>query len=210
MSFVDPEQNRLYQSSNDLHPSHWEALARRDPVEAARAAGARWDGGRFRLRLLGRELVVDPGAPGVAFASRPGRPVGYQRGLVAVAYLAGAVDVPCRGDWVAFRELPGGDAFFRGPHAVATPRLEAAFGRTPGGLLDAARALGGAPVGAADAAVELPALPRIPLRVLLWGATEEFGASANLLTDGRAHLHLALDGLWALSNVAIADLVRDR
>jgi hypothetical protein len=117
------------------------------------------------------------------------------------------MDAPPRGEWVAFRELPGGDAFFRGPHSLATPRLARAFGAAPERLMDAARRLGGVPAAAGDAAADLPALPRIPLRALVWAATEEFGATASLLTDARAHLHVPLDVLWALTNVAIADLV---
>jgi hypothetical protein len=160
------------------------------------------------VQMLGRALRVEPVARTVSHAEDPGRPVGFQRGLVAVAYLSGALEAPPKDEWVAFRELPGGDAFFRGPHSLATPRLEETFGGDPAQLEHAARALGGRPVAGADAAAEVPALPTIPLKVLVWGKTEEFPASATLLTDARAHLHLALDVLWALSNVAIADLVK--
>jgi hypothetical protein len=118
------------------------------------------------------------------------------------------MDVPASGSWVAFRELPGGEAFFRGPHSLATPRLVGAFGEDPMRVFASARALGGRPgAGAAAATADLPALPRIPLRVLVWAGTEEFAAEAALLVDSRAHLHLALDVLWALSNVAVADLL---
>ncbi|GAB4260541.1 MULTISPECIES: DUF3786 domain-containing protein [Deferrisoma] len=205
---LNPEENRLYARAEDLHPAHWERLAARDPGEAARAAGARWDGGRFLLPLLGRTVAVDPSARTVGFEGDPGRPVGYQRALVAVAYLAGALEAPLRGEWVRFRDLPGGDAFFRGPHALPLPRLVEAFGAGPRGLLSAAAALGGRPVEGADAAAEVPALPRVPVRVLVWGAAGEFAPSATLLTDARSHLHLALDVLWALANVTVADLVR--
>ncbi|MEW6490880.1 MAG: DUF3786 domain-containing protein, partial [Thermodesulfobacteriota bacterium] len=180
---------------------------RRPAADAARAGGATWDGEIFTLPFLGKEIRVAPRARTVSWATDLGRPIGYQRALVAVAYLAGAVEAPPRGEWVAFRELPGGEAFFRGPHGLPTPRLETAFGRRPGDLLAAARSLGGTASPGADAAAELPALPRIPLQVLLWAAAEEFPASASLLVDARAHLHLALDVLWALANVAIADLV---
>lgn len=209
MEHADPEQNPLYSRAEDLHPLHWENLGRLPAADAARAAGAAWDGEAFSLPFLGKDLRVDPRARTVSWAADPDRPFGYQRALVAVAYLAGAVEAPPREEWIAFRELPGGDAFFRGPHSLPTPRLEAAFGSRPEGLLAAARALGGTASPGADAAAELPALPRIPLRALLWAATEEFPASASLLVDARAHLHLALDVLWALANVAIADLVRE-
>lgn len=209
MEHADPEQNPLYSRAEDLHPLHWENLGRRPAADAARAAGATWDGEIFTLPFLGKEVRVAPRARTVSWAAGPNRPIGYQRALVAVAYLAGALEAPPRGEWVAFRELPGGEAFFRGPHSLPTPRLETAFGRRPGGLLAAARSMGGTASPGADAAAELPALPRIPLQVLLWAAGEEFPASASLLVDARAHLHLALDVLWALANVAIADLVRE-
>ncbi|MFU8856068.1 MAG: DUF3786 domain-containing protein [Deferrisomatales bacterium] len=210
MGNTDPETNPLYARAEDLHPSHWERLGRRPPAEASQAAGAEWDGESFSLPLLGHRLRVFPARRTVAWQEEAERPVGYQRALVAVAYLAGAVDAPVRGDWVAFRELPGGEAFFRGPHSLATPQLEQAFGARPGELVRAAEALGGAPAPGADKAADIPALPRIPLRALLWAADPEFPASAALLVDARAHLHVALDVLWALSNLAVADLVRHR
>ena len=208
MANLDPEGNRLYEKAGDLHPYHWEALARRDPAEAARAAGASWDGKRFALPFLGALVRVEPGARAVAFGADANREPGYQRALVAVAYLAGAVDAPPKGEWVALRQLPGGDAFFRGPHSPATPRLERAFGRRPEALADAAARLGGRSVAAGDAAAELDALPKIPLRFVLWAGTDEFPPAATVLTDARAHLHLPLDVLWALTNVAIAEVVR--
>jgi hypothetical protein len=225
VTHLDPEENRLYEKASHLHPLHWEALARRDPAEAARAAAASWDGRRFRLPFLGAVLLVEPGTRAVIFEAAPAHPVlrvmqpiqglaepdrepGYQRALVAVAYLAGAVDAPPRGVWAALRELPGGDAFFRGPHSPATPRLVEAFGRRPEGLAEAAARLGGRSVAAGDAAADLDALPRIPLRFVLWAGTDEFPPAATVLADARAHLHLPLDVLWALSNVAIADLTR--
>lgn len=210
MANADPEQNSLYRTADDLHRLHWETLRQRNSEEAARAAGAQPAGEGFLLDLLGRRLRIEPAGQRILFEGDPHREVGYQRALVAVAYLCGALEAPPRGEWMAFRELPGGDAFFRGPHSLATPRLATAFGSEPRLLLEAARRLGGVPAPGADAAVDLPALPRIPLRILVWGATAEFPASATLLTDARAHLHLALDVLWALSNVAIADLVQVR
>lgn len=204
---ADPEENPLYRTSRDLHGLHWEALRRRPREEVCAAAGAEADGDAYVLGLLGRSLRVDPQARCVTWAAGSGADAGYQRALVAVTYLAGALEIPPRGEWVAFRELPGGDAFFRGPHSLATPRLERAFGGAPARLVEAAAALGGTPAEAGDAAADLPALPRISVRAVLWAESEEFPAAASLLTDARAGLHLPLDVLWALANVAVSDLV---
>ena len=205
---LDPEDNPLYATSDRIHPLHWEALRRREPGEVARAAGADWHEGAYLLPLLGRELIVSPGEGVVRFA-KGGRTAGYQRGLVALTYLGGAMEAPCSGQWVAFRQLPGGHAFFRGPHAVAADRLARAFGARPRDLPAAAAALGGSEVEGGDAAAEVPALPRIPLKAVLWAGSAEFGASAALLVDSHAHLHVPLDILWALSNVTIDDLVEE-
>lgn len=201
-------RSALYLRADELKPAHWEALRGREPEEAAQAAGARWDGEAFQLDVLGRTLRVDPRGGRVLFADDPEEEAGFERALVAVTCLGGALEAPLKGEWVSFRELPGGDAFFRGPHSVATIRLERAFGSRPEILRAAGRRLGGAEVSGADVAVELPALPRVPLRALVWGETLEFSARASLLTDGRAHLQLPLATLWALSNVAISDLVK--
>jgi len=204
---VNPEENRLYASPKDLHPFHWERLAERDPEEAARAAGAAWDGTRFRLPFFDGALLLTPATKDVAFDGPGERRAGYQHALIGVAYLKGAMEADPSGTWASFRELPGGEAFFRGPHALNTPFLEAVYGADPARLVDAGRSLGGKETSGGDAAVTLPALPRIPLLAILWGAGE-FPASAQLLVDARAHLHLPLDVLWALTNVAIAELVK--
>lgn len=207
MANVNPEDNRLYASPDDLHRLHWERLAARDPEEAARAAGASWDGKRFRLPLLDGFLVIDPKHRSVRFEGEEKRRAGYQHALIGVIYLYTAVEAEPSGRWAAFRELPGGEAFFRGPHSLNTLFLEAAYGTDPDALAAAGETLGGRRVEGGDVAVELTALPRVPLRVLLWKAGE-FPASSQLLVDARAHVHLPLDVLWALSNVVIAELVK--
>lgn len=209
MSSLAPEKNPLYTTADQLHPSAWEELCARPPNEAAADAGAEWDGEAFHLSLLGRVVRVAPGSRRVEFLAAPGHAVGYQRGLVATTYLSRALPVEPRGLWMTFRELPGGDGFFRGPHSLATRELERCFGTAPRRLTEAAALLGGHACDGGDAAAQLPALPRVPLRALLWAGTEEFPAAANLLIDARAYLHLPLDVLWALSNLAIADLVRN-
>lgn len=210
MSNADPAGNPLYAKAENLHAFHWEVLGRRPPGEVLAAAGVTARGHTYLLSLLGRVLAINPERRQVLFEDDPDREVSYQRALVGVSYLSLAMEVPPAGRWVAFRELPGGEAFFRGPHSLATPKLEEVYGDDPGGLLRSGAPVGGRPCEGAEAGLDVAAVPRIPLRVLLWARTEEFPARAQLLTDARAHLHLPLDVLWALTNVAVGDLVRER
>lgn len=209
MSNVDPEANALYARAENLHPHHWRRLAARAPEEAARAARAVWDGEAFTLSVLGRALKVDPARHLVVWGDT-GASTGYQRALVAVHFLATALDAEGAEQFVAFRELPGGDAFFRGPHALNTPALEAVFGNDVEGFYQAAEGVGGRVVENHPPTVDFPALPTIRMRAFLWPADEEFAATAGLLIDSRCSLHLPLDVLWALANVAVTDLVRKK
>ncbi|RJX29649.1 MAG: DUF3786 domain-containing protein [Desulfarculus sp.] len=206
---VDPGENQLFRWADQLPPALWEDLAARPPSEAAQATGALWQDGRFELCLLGRALAVDPAQRRVWRLDQPERPVSFQSGLVLVSTLSRSRGVPPAGRLVTPQELPGGAQFFQGPHAINKKPLAKRFGRDPQGLLDRALALGGEKVEGADVAVRVPGLPMIPLYALLWAGDEEFGPRAVVGLDAYAHHHLALDGLWALTNLMVHRLVQE-
>jgi hypothetical protein len=205
---VDVDEIPLFRYADQLPPQLWDDLDARPRDEAAQAAQAQWDDRRFTLPLLGRDYLVDPEARSVHEAERPDHRVSFQTGLVLVSTLGRAIDAPVAERMVTPQELPGGSQFFAGVHAVPVSRLEERFGSDPNALLPAAEKLGGGPWEGADAAVFVPGIPRIPLYVLLWGADQEFEARAVVGMDARAHMHLALDGILALTTLLIAKLVR--
>ncbi|MBI5524136.1 MAG: DUF3786 domain-containing protein [Desulfarculus sp.] len=205
---ANPEEITLFRWADQLPEALWDDLAARPLVEAAQACGAELEGRSLRLPLLGGAYLVDVAARRVLEAGQPDRRLGFQTGLVLVSHLARALGVPPAGRLVTPQELPGGSLFFTGPHAVATAALERRFGHDPQGLLAAAQALGGQPYpGAAEVAAMVPGLPMLPLYVLLWPADEEFGARAVVALDAHAHHQLALDGLWALTNLLVGGLL---
>lgn len=198
---LDPEKNRLYAKAADLHPFHWEKLAARNWEEAARAAGAALEGGRYFLRLAGSDLAVDPERREVSLIADPRKDPGYQRALVAVACLANAIDAPPSDTLVSPRELPGGHGFFRGPHAIPTAPVAGRFRTDAEGFLLAGERLGGARTQGGDAAFSLRLLPKIPAKVILWLSDGEMESEAAILVEARSHLFLPLDVLWAALNV---------
>ncbi|MCA1988173.1 MAG: DUF3786 domain-containing protein [Desulfarculus sp.] len=207
MTRAEPEENRLFRWADQLPAALWDDLAARSGSDAAEAASARQDDGRFHLPLLGRVYLVDANARQVREEARPHHRVDFQTGLVLVSHLARARGVPPAGRMVTPQELPGGGLFFTGPHAVNTKALEARFGSDPQALVRRAAALGGVPdqVGG-DLAVRLAGLPRLPLYVLLWVGDAEFPARAVVGLDANAHHQLALDGIWALTNLMVGRL----
>jgi hypothetical protein len=205
---VEVDEIPLFRWADQLPPELWDDLDARPRQEAAQAAQGRWDGACFTLPLLGRDYLVDPAARAVREVERPQYRPSFQTGLVLVSHLALASDVPEAGNMVTPQELPSGSQFFTGVHAVPVGRLAERFGNEPQALLPAAQNLGGGPWQGADVAVMVPGVPRIPLYVLLWAADEEFDARAVVGLDSRAHMHLALDGILALTSLLITKLTR--
>lgn len=205
---LNPEESTLYAKGSDLHAYHWEKLAQRAPEEAARAAGAQLDGGAFALAVCGAQVVVDPSARRVFRPENPTGEVGYQRALAAVVALYASLDAPESGRLVSPRELPGGQGFFRGPHAVPDEVIAKAFGADLAAFKRASLCLGGVEAAGGDASYLFRLLPKIPAQALLWLGDAELEAKAALLVDSRSNLSLPLDVLWAALNVLASDLVR--
>lgn len=208
MTALDPGEVRLFRYADQLPEALWNDLEARDPIEAAASCDAFLEAGRFRLSLFSRDYIIDPAEHTIAEALRPEHKSSYQTGLVLITALAKAQNIPQSGRMITPGELPGGRMFFAGPHELPTAPIAERFGSDAPGLIAAAATMGGREIEeSADAAVFIPALPRVPMWLLLWEGDEEFEARAVMGIDDRAHYHLALDAVWAMCNVLTGRLV---
>jgi uncharacterized protein DUF3786 len=186
----------------------WERLAAAEPAEVSANAAVDWDETHrtYRVRMAGAWYSVVPDARQVANCDDPDAATGLPEHLALVLYLVGAKRIEPAGRWVKPESLPSGAFFFRGPHVMPTGKLAHAFCDDPSRLVRAAAALDGQPLGMADAAVIIAALPRVPMALAVWGADDEFGAEASVLVDPTASEHLSLDAIWALGGHVIKRL----
>ncbi len=165
------------------------------------------DGSSFRLPVLGSHYVIDP-AEGIVRREADGGRASFHGHLASVNYLLRAQDQPLAGEWVSEQQFPTGPLFFRGPHLLPSRKLEERFGADRPAFEAAGEALAGRPVGHGDAATELPLFPRLPVRVVLWLADEEFPARASFMFDRTADQHLLLDGIWSATHVVVEHMLR--
>lgn len=186
----------------------WSDLAGRPPQQAADAVGAVWDGSTFNVPLVGVGHTVRPSDQRIIRTNEAGHRVSYQTGMVLLATLAMSSGVPPSGRMVVPQELPGGRMFFTGAHALATKPLEKSFEKDADRLIERALDLGGAFVEGADVAIRVPGLPYVPLYVLLWRGDKEFSVRAVIGIDDRAHFHLDLASVFALTNILVSRLCR--
>lgn len=160
------------------------------------------------MPLVGIEHTVDPVRRRITRIKEPDYPVSYQSGVVLLTTLVLSSGVPPSGRMTVPQELPGGRMFFTGAHAVATEPLARAFETDPERLVDRALGAGGRIITGADVAIRVPGLPFVPLYVLLWKGDEGLPPRAVVGIDDRAHFHLDLAGIFALTNILVSRLCK--
>ena len=191
---------------------HWEVLAAADPEDVVQRSGCRIapGGEGYLVHFLDRRYLVRPDARTVEPAD-PGdrRPVDFETGLVLLVYLAYAKDVPLTGKWITEKNLPTGELFFRGLHALPTRELAERFADCPRSLVEVAERIGGREVlGPADVTLEITPLPRVPVRIQLWARDDEFDAHATILFDASIQEQLALDAIGSMVGRLVKYLCR--
>jgi hypothetical protein len=173
-----------------------EAVAGIDLEAAARRVGARFDGGRLTLKVLGKDFSVD--RRGDFHADIHVNP------WVAIPFLThilhGEGIAPC-GRWVSFRELKGG----RERYPLFRKRCEEAMQQVadayPALFDDMVHLFGGrqvAPELRSDISVVLAPLPRVPVMVCYWKPAEGMASSLNVCFDATADRNLDIGGVFAL------------
>ena len=196
-----------------IHEVLWERLASLAPADVIRRTGACHDfaRGHYTLPLIDRHVRVDPASRTMEWHDRShqaeGAP-GYNAALATAVYLIEAKESAPAGEWVTAESLPSGAFFFRGPHTIPTAEPAHKFGHDPNAFLMAGTRLGGQSVEWGDACIEIPVLPRIAVRLVLWLGDGEFPARATMLFDSLVDEHMPLDALYCMARHLVSAFLR--
>lgn len=172
-----------------------------DPEEVTQRTGCEFDRttNRYFLSVWGHGYGVDlthhtiePKAPG----SETYHEYLY---LFILHYLMKSKNIPLSGEWVSEKDIPGGAAFFRGPHTIPTALVTAAVKDDLTLFAKKCEKLAGSPIDLADAAYRFDITPTIPVAVLYWQGDDDFPSEARLLFDKTIQEHLPLDIIYALA-----------
>jgi hypothetical protein len=175
-------------------------LADRDPRELAARAGCAYDpeSGCFELRVYGKLFAAsfpDLAVHELAADHHLGQI--WLRVLLA-HYFRTADGAPLTGDWVSFRELPGGLMYGVAFQGYSGNELARWLGPDFAKLREIAPRLGGQPLTFGDYAFRMDVLPRVPIAIVCDAGDDEFPASARLLFDRAAPHYLPTDALATL------------
>jgi hypothetical protein len=159
-----------------LAAESYEGLLARSGFEPA-------EGGGLRIPFLDR--VYRLSHPGLEFsdASADAKEIPLQEQVLILHYLQGDPQAGVSGEWVAYREIPGASFYFGVFVKRALDPLKKVFGENTEGFGRAAGRLRVKAVGLGDAGFEFRVFPKVPVRVILYAADEEFPAEANILFD---------------------------
>ena len=119
---------------------------------------------------------------------------------------ANAKPTPETGRLISFKQLTGGEAYFKAFTEHAIQPLVTTFSPEPQILVKAAKLLGGTPQSYGDYSVKIFSLPQVPLTIILWTKSAEFSASANILFDSNANSCLTTEELAGLSGLTLTRL----
>jgi hypothetical protein len=207
---VDPNTVSRFRNSEHIPDHYWQELSALDPDDVCQRAIVSFQAGRgFQILFLNQVVVCHPEATLIRRMDSPEKPLSFQEYLVLLVYLLKVQDKPLDEKKVSERELPGGELFFRGPHALLKQPLEKKFAQDPQGFLQSGLDLGGRETGHGDASFELRVLPRIPVEYILYVEDKEFPSQISINFDSSISQHLPLDVIWALINLTSLRLTQN-
>ena len=155
-------------------------FAEADPMEMSRRSGVPFDrDGFFRLTLMGREVSVS--WPGMEAAYEDGTPAAANIRILLGRLLLGGMLISSKGEMKAYNEFPWGNVYLQQFRGRCVMRLAGSYGRNIGKFREACGSLGGVPVTGGDAAYDVPFLPKLTVRLILWEGDDEFPPSAQAL-----------------------------
>jgi hypothetical protein len=118
-------------------------------------------------------------------------------------YLIHVRDIPLSHKLIQPVNIRGGEAFFRGSHALPLENLAQRYGDGEAAFLNTGESLCAALLSYGDASLKLFPFPRIPVFLILWLKDEEYPPRADLLFDSTCEVQVPLDIIWSIAMVSL-------
>ena len=181
-----------------------------DLEEQARRGGFSCEGlsgGRCRLSIpcFGDRLTI--GLPGGKM-DVPARIDSLSLRVLALRYIKLSCGEPESGDWIAYRDLPGGRFYAATLVPTVEQPLARQFGMSRGSLGEVSGELGGEAADYGDEAYIYRPFPRTPLLLVLHWGDEEFPPDSRILFDRCCSHYLNTDDLKILATQLAAYLLK--
>ena len=128
--------------------------------------------------------------------------------ILILHYLIKSKGYPLKGEWINFRQVPGGSSYYSAFVKRSQKPLLDFFGNRLELLEKAAHYLGGEETHYGDRAVIIPTLPRVPIVLVFWSGDEEFQTEASILFDATIPAYLPTEDIAVLSQQTVFKLIK--
>ena len=153
-----------------------------DPQEASARTGAAFDGEAFTLRLVNAEYritwprytITADREDAFALKSLPGQ-------TFLLRWLLEGKQVPARGQFKTFREMPWGELYIQPFTGRCLTRAAFTFGTKVQKFAAAMEKLGARKLPHGDAGYELELLPGYAMQLIVWEGDDEFPPNSQIL-----------------------------
>lgn len=181
---------------------YFQELADQDPrAVCGRITGCRYDAADkcYTLPVWGDEYVLWPHQGKIyRAAGEPPDPHELFYFFI-IYYMLRAEKIQVADQWISEKDMPGGVAFFRGPHEIPTRLISRRFGNNIEAFNQRCRLLHGTPQDMGDAAFRFEITPDIPVAVLYWAGDDDFPSEAKVLYDKTLSGRLPLDVVFSMA-----------
>lgn len=160
---------------------HYKAVfAAADPAALAERSRVPYADGKFSLTLLGRPVTVSWPDMVSRFSDDGTETASNTRILLARLLLEGAL-TPAKGLFLAYTDMPWGNVYAQQFRGRCILRMAGTYGSNLPGFEKAAASVAGVAAESGDRSFDLPFLPGLTVRLILWEGDEEFPAQAQIL-----------------------------
>lgn len=152
----------------------------------------------YRIKLPEGEVMFFTGAGDVPARDK----------ILVLHYFLRAGGAPPAGNLITYKELQEGINYYPTFFKRAIEPIINNFKDAPEKLAETAAAFGGKRAEYGDAAVTIPAFPRVPLTIVLWRGDNEFPPGGNILFDSTISDYLPTEDVTILCEIIAWKLVR--
>jgi hypothetical protein len=125
-------------------------------------------------------------------------------------YFETSDSVPLSGEWISFKQIPGGMFYAQAFQNYSGDKLLDIFGDDLDAFIEANKKIDGQRELFGSVAFSYQILPHIPIMVVCWLGDDDFSSSYRILFDSTAHHHLVVDGYAILGGNLARKLIRTK
>ena len=173
---------QIENNKEEIPFAHYEAKFKAlNPEDVrSRLPGVRWDGSEFTVKLLGKEYGIRHPEYAIRALDEEKLP-NLPTQTFLLRYLLECKEVPWRGEWKTFREMPWGEMYIKPYTGRVLTRAAFTFGFRLTAFKAACEKMGAEPVKHGDAGYEFNLVGGFKMRILMWEGDDEFPPNAQIL-----------------------------